>query len=103
VRNAGAKALLAGASLVLLASMGGGFLLLPALVPLHLLAARNSGRVGRVLWCVFPVATAGMVAWALTYVAVHEARPAIWLVPILSAGAAGGLAARLTRGPETAH
>jgi hypothetical protein len=97
VRNVAAKVLLAGVSLLLLASMGGGFLLLPALVPLHLWAARDSGTVGRVLWCLLPVATAAMVAWALTYVAVGEARPAIWLAPILSAAAAAAVAARLTR------
>lgn len=92
-----AKTLLAAVSLVLLASMGGGFILLPVLVPLHVWAARRSGPVGRVLWSLLPAATAIVITWAAVYVAVGEAKPWIWLLPI--GAALGSLAAmrRLTR------
>lgn len=67
-RTAVMKACLAGVSLLLVASMGGGFLALPLLVPLHVWAARRSGPVGRVLWSLLPVTGAGMVTWAAVYV-----------------------------------
>jgi hypothetical protein len=79
-----AKIALAAVSLLLVSSMGGGFLALPALIPLHIWAARTSGRLGRVLWSALPVIGAGMVTWAVTYAAVAEAQPAIWLVPVLA-------------------
>jgi hypothetical protein len=95
---AGRKAALAVVSVVLLASMGGGFLLLPILVPAHVWAARRSGRVGRVLWSALPVATAGMVVWAIVYVAVGEAKPLIWLLPALaSVAAVAGMSSALYR------
>lgn len=74
-------ALLLAVTLLLMASMGGGFLLLPLLVPAHVWAARRCGRVGRLAWSVLPAVSVGMVAWAVVYVAVGEAEPAIWLVP----------------------
>jgi hypothetical protein len=83
------KTVLALVSLLLMASMGGGFLLLPLLVPMHVWAARRSGRVGRVLWSVLPAAAAGMVTWAATYVTLGEAQPWIWLAPVAAAAAAG--------------
>jgi hypothetical protein len=49
-RTAVRKAGLAGVGLLLVASMGGGFLTLPLLEPLHVWAPRRSGLVGRVLW-----------------------------------------------------
>lgn len=87
------KTALAAVSLLLVASMGGGFLLLPIVVPLHVWAARTSGPTGRVLWPIFPVTAAVMSVWALTYVAAGEAKPAIWLLPLL-AGTAATLAMR---------
>ena len=84
-RHPGAvKVGLAAVSLLLAASMGGGFLLLPLLIPLHLWAARRSGRVGRVGWSLLPALAVGMVTWAGVYTAVGEAKPAIWLVPLLA-------------------
>ena len=62
-RTAVMKACLAGVSLLLVASMGGGFLALPLLVPLHVWAARRSEPVGRVLWSLLPVTAAAMVTW----------------------------------------
>ncbi len=89
------KAVVAGVSLILLASMGGGFVALPLLVPLHIWAARRSGPTGRVLWILLPVATATVCTWAITYVLVGEAQPAIWLIPAV-AGALTGEAMRRT-------
>src|SRR4051794_37201695 len=83
-----AKTALGIVSLLLVLSMGGGFLLLPVLVPLHIWAARRSGPVGRAGWSLLPVITAGMVSWAAVYVAVGEGKPAIWLVPLCAAAAA---------------
>ena len=92
----GRKTALALVSSLLLLSMGGGFLVLALLIPLHVWAARRSGPVGRVLWSFFPVAATGMVAWATVYLAVGERKPWIWLVPIAAAiGAVAGMA-RLT-------
>lgn len=88
-RTAVMKAGLAGVSLLLVASMGGGFLALPILVPLHVWAARRSGLVGRVLWSLLPVTAASMVTWAAVYVIAGEASPAIWLLPMLAAVVAG--------------
>jgi hypothetical protein len=90
------KAGLAGLSLLLVASMGGGFLALPLVVPLHVWAARTSGPVGRVLWSLLPMATAAMVTWAAVYLTVGEAEPTIWLVPLLAAVVAGAGMVRLT-------
>lgn len=75
---------LAVATLVLMASMGGGFLLLPLLVPFHIWAARTSGTIGRVAWSLLPGAAAGMVVWAGVYVGLGETQPYIWLVPMLA-------------------
>ncbi len=72
---------LAAVTLLLMASTGGGFLLLPALIPAHVWAARRSGRVGRIGWSVLPAASLAMVAWAAAYVTVGESEPAIWLLP----------------------
>ena len=95
-RRAVLKAGLAGVSLLLVASMGGGFLALPLLVPLHVWAARRSGPVGRVLWSLLPVTAAAMVTWAAVYVIVGEAEPAIWLFPMLAAVVAGAGMVRLS-------
>ncbi len=88
-RTAVLKSGLAVVSLLLVASLGGGFLALPLLVPLHVWAARRSGTPGRVLWSLLPVTAAAMLTWAAVYVTVGEAKPAIWLVPSLAAVVAG--------------
>lgn len=85
----GRKGALAFVSILLMLSMGGGFLALPLLVPAHVWAARRSAPVGCVLWSTFPVITAGMVTWALTYLAVGEAQPLIWLLPVVACVGAG--------------
>jgi hypothetical protein len=91
------KVALAAVSLLLAASMGGGFLLLPLLIPLHLWAARRSGRVGRVGWSLLPGLAVGMVVWAGVYTAVGEAKPAIWLVPVLASVLALAVLSSVTR------
>lgn len=78
-----AKWLLALVTLLLMVSMGGGFLLLPLLIPAHGWAARRSGRVGAVGWCLLPAAALAMFAWAGVYTLSGESRPAIWLAPML--------------------
>lgn len=85
-------------TVMLMASMGGGFLLLPVLVPAHVWAARRSGSLGRVGWSLLPAASVAMVAWALVYVAVGESKPTIWLVPMLALAATFALLERLARG-----
>lgn len=82
-----AKALLLAVTVLLMASMGGGFLLLPLLIPAHVWAARDSGRVGRIAWSLLPAASVGMVAWAAVYVLAGESMPAIWLVPAIALAA----------------
>jgi hypothetical protein len=93
------KAVVAGVSLILLASMGGGFVALPLLVPPHIWAARRSGATGRVLWSLLPVATAIVCTWAIIYVLVGEAQPAIWLI----AAVAGALTAEDMRRTTVRH
>jgi hypothetical protein len=78
-----ARFVLGGLTLLLMASMGGGFLLLPLLVPGHVWAARRSNPVARIRWSVLPAASLGMVTWAAVYAAVGESKPAIWLLPTL--------------------
>lgn len=95
-RTAVLKACLAGVSLLLVASMGGGFLALPLLVPLHVWAARRSGPVGRVVWSLLPVTAAAMVTWAAVYVIVGESKPGIWIFPMLAAVVAGAGMVRLS-------
>lgn len=80
-----ARTALAIATVVLLASAGGGFLVVPLLTPLHVRAARNAGPVGRVGWPLAAGFGLGMAAWAGVYVAAGEAQPAIWLVPLIAA------------------
>ena len=96
------KSGLASVSLLLVASMGGGFVALPLLVPLHVWAARRSGTAGRVFWSLLPVIAAAMTTWAAVYVTVGEAKPAIWLVPSLAAVVAGAAMVCLSRVPKVA-
>lgn len=88
VKGAVPKFALATITVLLMASMGGGFLLLPLLVPFHVWAARTSGPIGRVLWSILPGVAAGMVVWAAVYVSLGEVQPFIWLIPLLAAVAA---------------
>lgn len=88
------RVLLAVVTALLLASMGGAFIASPALVPLHILAARSSGRIGRACWSWASGAGVGMAAWAATYTLVGEQKPAIWLVPLMVLVVGGALVFR---------
>ena len=84
----------------MIASMGGGFLFVPLLLPAHVWAASRSGRVGRFGWSLLPAASLGMVTWALVYVLLGEAQPTIWLLPTLvSIAALAGVAHLAAHGP----
>ena len=78
-----AKVVLAAVTALLFTSIGGAFVALPALVPLHILAARSSGRFGRAAWCSVSATGTAMAAWAGTYLLVGEQKPLIWLVPLM--------------------
>jgi hypothetical protein len=85
------RASLAVVSLVALASVGGvGAIAAPILLPLHWFAARRAGKGEHWLWCVFAGATAAEAGWAITYLAVKETGPLIWLVPLVAFTATGG-------------
>jgi hypothetical protein len=79
---------LAVVTVILMASMGGGFLLLPVLIPAHVWAARRSGRAGRLGWSLLPALSVAMVTWVGVYVAVGESQPVIWLLPVAALVAA---------------
>lgn len=91
----GKKVALGLGSVVLLVSWGGQ-ILLPCLTPLYVWAARRSGRAGRVMWSMIPAVGAGVAAWALVYVWLGEVQPAIWLLPVVAATAAGVALAKVT-------
>jgi len=76
-------------SAFLLLSMGGAIVAAPLTIPLLYLTGR-SDRAGvglRTAVVVIAALTVAEVAWAATYLAVAEAQPWIWLVPV-AAGAA---------------
>ncbi len=70
----------------LLLSMGGAVVAAPVTIPLMLVAAsRHPTRAFRVAATVLSALTVAEIVWALTYLAVDEARPWIWLLPSLTA------------------
>jgi hypothetical protein len=79
------KILLAGVTIVLLASVGGaGAYSAPVLLPLQFWAARSSrATIERGFWAVLGSLTAAESIWALTYLGVGESSPWIWLLPLL--------------------
>lgn len=88
-------------SAFLLLSMGGAVVAAPLTLPLLSIIARR-GRCGtglRTAAVLVAALTAAEVAWAATYLAIAEAGPWIWLLPV----AAGiGTAAGLARTPAAA-
>ena len=82
--EASARWVLAIVTLLLMASMGGGFLLLPLLIPAHIWAARRSGRLGQVGWSLLPAVSVAMVTWAGVYLLAGESKPIIWLLPLIA-------------------
>jgi hypothetical protein len=97
------KVALAAVTLLLMASMGGGFLLLPLLIPMHIWAARRSRTFGRVAWSLLPTVAVGTAAWAAVYVAVGEAKPAIWLLPLSACALAVAMLPAVTSPPKQTH
>ena len=89
-----ARTVLSMATFLLLASAGGGFLLVPLLTPLHVWAARTAGPVGRVGWPLAAALGVGMSAWAGVYVVAGEGQPAIYLLPLIAAGGGAWLVHR---------
>jgi hypothetical protein len=83
-----ARALVAVSAFLLL-SMGGAIVAAPLTLPLLYLAVRGD-RIGaglRTAAVVIAALTVAEVGWAATYLAVAEAQPWIWLLPV-AAGAA---------------
>jgi hypothetical protein len=73
----------------LLLSMGGAIIAAPLTVPLMFVAMRRHPSRGfRIAGAVLIGLTIAEVAWALTYVAISEAKPWIWLLPLVAGGAA---------------
>ena len=69
----------------LLLSMGGAVIAAPATVPLmHIAASHHRTPAFRCLAVVLSALTVAEVAWALTYLALDEARPWIWLLPSIA-------------------
>lgn len=93
-----------GVSAVLLASMGGAIIAAPVTIPLLVISSRRHATlIFRAVGAVLVGLTAGEVAWALTYVTVEEAKPWIWLVPLVIAVAAGAAVALGVSSGPVAH
>jgi hypothetical protein len=70
----------------LLISMGGAIIAAPLTVPLMFLATRRHPTAAfRSIGAVLIGATVAEAAWAVTYVVVSEAKPWIWVVPLVAA------------------
>jgi hypothetical protein len=79
----------------LLLSMGGAIFAAPITLPVMYLARRQHPTRGfRMAAVVLSGLTAAELVWALTYVAVREAKPWIWLLPIVGGVATGWLYSR---------
>jgi hypothetical protein len=73
----------------LLLSMGGAIVAAPATVPLMFLATRrHPTRSFRVAGAALGALTLAEVAWAVTFLAIADAKPWIWLAPLATAIAA---------------
>ena len=101
-----ARTVICAVSAFLLITMGGAILAAPILVPLLFTitrARRPKGEVRLATAIGAAVLAALMIAeltWALTYVIAGEAKPWIWLVPLIAA--LGMLVASLRQGPDHA-
>lgn len=81
----------------LLLSFGGAIAAAPVTLPLMYAASRkHPTRAFRTASAVIGGLTAAEVGWAVTYLAVGDARPWIWLTPV----AAAAFAVWLLRNPE---
>ena len=70
----------------LLISMGGAVFAAPLTVPLmFVVTRRHPTTTFRTIGAVLTGATVAEVVWALTYVVADEAKPWIWLLPLVGA------------------
>ncbi len=85
--------LVVGVGAVLLLSMGGAIVVAPLTLPLLYQAAGRdgAGRSRRTSAVVVAAFTVAEIAWAATYLAVAEAKPWIWLLPVAAGSAAAAV------------
>lgn len=76
-----------GVSSFLLVTMGGAILAAPVTVPALVVIARTRVRWPRIAAIAVATVTIAEVAWAFTYVHVGDAKPWIWLAPLVCAAA----------------
>jgi hypothetical protein len=81
---------------VLLLSMGGAIVAAPVTLPLLYLVLRadRAGAGVRAAAAVIAAVTVAEIAWAATYLAMAEAQPWIWLLPLAAGSAVAGLLAQ---------
>jgi hypothetical protein len=83
-RNAGVVLFCVAAFLLI--SMGGAIIAGPLTVPLMFVVTRRHPTMAyRAIAAVLTGATVAEVVWALTYVVADEAKPWIWLLPLVAA------------------
>ena len=83
-RNAGVVLFCVAAFLLI--SMGGAIIAAPLTVPLMFVVThRHPTTAFRAIAAALTGATVAEVVWALTYVVADEAKPWIWLVPLIAA------------------
>jgi hypothetical protein len=88
-------------SAFLLLTFGAAIVATPVTLPLLYLVVRRTSRRGvQVAAIVVAVLTVAELAWALTYVAVEDAEPWIWLDPLLAAVGAGAFLGRMRAVPS---
>src|SRR5882762_3551807 len=95
---------LVAVSAFLLLSMGGAIVAAPLTLPLLYLAVQCD-RIGaglRTAAVVIAALTVAEVAWAATYLAVAEAKPWIWLLPVAAGVATASALGRSRSGLDTA-
>src|SRR5215831_2103921 len=70
----------------LLVSMGGAIVAAPITIPLMwVVTRRHATPAFRVAGSLLVGATLAELVWALTYIAIDEAKPWIWLLPLVAA------------------
>jgi len=75
-----------GLSGFLLLSMGGAIIAAPLTMPLLFVVVRHHPTTAfRVVGVLLVGATSAEVVWALTYLAAEDAKPWIWLLPLVGA------------------
>ena len=81
---AAGRALLVAATVVCLLSMGGAMLFaFPVLVPLHWLAARDTGPNATAAWALLAGMSIFEAGWMLTYVLTDQAGPSLVVGAVL--------------------